>query len=542
MGTISLKLPNNIVKDFELGKPVVILGSNGAGKTRLSVKIEELNDQNFRNAYNSKSFLVQRISAQKSLSLSESTIIKGLESSEREAFAGNDNQGAYKLGYRFNGNPATSLLNDYDKMISLFFARNNSLVEEYHENCRKAQAQKQGLPKAEESLIEKAEKIWRYLLPDRQIDLSGNEVHVKFNEERYHGKEMSDGERVILYMIVQSLSVKSNSLIIIDEPELHIHKAILNKLWDKLEESRQDCVFMYITHDLDFAVSRNVDEVLWVKSFNGKETWEYEFLPLNDYSDLPESLLFEVIGTKKKIVFVEGTKDSFDYLIYQELLKDKDYHVIPCGGCSQVTAYVKAKNGYSKFNNVNVYGIVDRDFRTENEIDSLKNDGIFVLEVAEVENLFIVPELLSFMQKHLGCQEDVVNNVINLINQIYNGQKFKQIQEAFIIEVNHQLSILKIEENITSEKIKENINNKFSEENINSIYESKKFVYEGATEYKEILKLFNYKELSRAIDNKFGLQKGQYRQKIINLLKRSGTIETKQSIINSVKPYIPDLP
>lgn len=141
---------------------------------------------------------------------------------------------------------------------------------------------------------------------------------------------------------------------------------------------------MYITHDLDFAVSRNVDEILWVKSFDGHNAWDYEFLPLMDYSDLPEGLLFEIIGTQKKVVFVEGEKNSYDYLFYQEILKDENYHVIPCGGCSQVVNYVKVKNAYSKFSHINVYGIIDRDFRMENEINSLESDGIFTLEVAEV--------------------------------------------------------------------------------------------------------------------------------------------------------------
>ncbi|MBL4937474.1 DUF4435 domain-containing protein [Clostridium sp. YIM B02515] len=541
METINIKFPNGESKQFEKGKPIVVLGSNGAGKTRFSVKIEELNDNNYRNFYNSDNFLVHRLSAQKSLQLSDNIIIKGLDVSEKEAFIGDSSQYSVKLGSRFNNNPATSFLNDYDKMLSLFFARNNKQTEEYYEKCRKAQAENKPSPIADESMKEQAESIWKYLLPNRQIDLSGNEVHAQTNESRYHGKEMSDGERVILYMIVQCLSVKSNSLIIIDEPELHIHKAILNKLWDKLEELRQDCVFMYITHDLDFAVSRNVDEVLWVKSFNGLDKWEYEFLLINEYSDLPEGLIFEIIGTQKKVIFVEGTKDSLDYLIYQELYKDHDYHVIPCGGCSQVINYVKAKKGYSKFNHIEVYGIIDRDFRPQNEIDSLKDNGIYAIDVAEVENLFIVPELLDFMEAHLGCQGGTAENVKNLIIEIFKEQKPKQIQEAFVKEINHQLNIIKFDEKVTKEKIKENINNKFSIENINSIYESKCYLFDQAQDYKSIIKLFNFKELSKCADSKYGLQKGQYRQKIINLLKRSGNIETKKKIIDAVKTYIPSL-
>src|SRR5690625_4127097 len=304
--SIEVKFPKSETRQLKTGKPIVILGANGSGKTRLSVKIEELNDQGFSGRNDSRldeSLSVQRITAQKSLSLSEDIVIKGLDVAKQEATIGSNSPHSSKFGYRYQNNPVTSLLNDYDKILSLFFARNNKLIEQYHKDCDIAHSKNEELPIPIKSLIKKAEEIWNYLLPKRQLDLSGNQVNVLFNGGDYHGKEMSDGERVILYMIVQALSVESKSLLIIDEPELHIHKAITNKLWDKLEEVRHDCVFMYITHDLDFAVSRSINEIIWVKSYNGNEEWDYEFLPLSDYSDFPEALLFEMLGTQKKIIF-----------------------------------------------------------------------------------------------------------------------------------------------------------------------------------------------------------------------------------------------
>ncbi|WP_077324715.1 DUF4435 domain-containing protein [Virgibacillus siamensis] len=537
--SIGIKFPNDEIRQFEQGKPIVLLGANGAGKTRLSVKIEELNDPNFNNREVSETLLVQRITAQKSLSLSESIVIKGLDSAEKEATVGSDSPNSSKFGFRYGRNPATSLLNDYDKVLSLFFARNNKLVEQYHEQCRIAQSKNEAFPPPIKSLKEKAQEIWDYLLPNRQLDLSGNEVHVIFNSERYHGKEMSDGERVILYMIVQALSVKPNSMLIIDEPELHIHKAIIKKLWDKLEEERQDCVFMYITHDLDFAVSRSVNEVLWVKSYNGNEDWDYEFLPLTDYSELPEGLLFEMLGTQKKVIFVEGTKESLDYLLFQELYKDLNYHIIPCGGCSQVINYVKAKKGYSKLDYLEVYGIIDRDFRPDSQLESLRLDGIFALDVAEVENLFIVPEMLEYIKERLGKDEGVVEEIKDFVIRIYNGIKQKQLLAAFSSEMNHQLKTLNLDENIDSDGVKRKIENKFSKENIDSIFKEKEDLFLYINEYEDILKIFNFKELSDKISPKFGLQKGEYRKLIINLLKRSPNYQDKKKIIEAIRPYTP---
>lgn len=64
---------------------------------------------------------------------------------------------------------------------------------------------------------------------------------------------MSDGERVGLYLMAQSLCVPSDKTIIIDEPEIHLHRSIMNRLWEAIEAEREDCFFIYITHDTQFA-------------------------------------------------------------------------------------------------------------------------------------------------------------------------------------------------------------------------------------------------------------------------------------------------
>ena len=45
--SLKINFPDKTQHEFELGKPVVILGANGAGKTRFTVKLEEMNDTSF---------------------------------------------------------------------------------------------------------------------------------------------------------------------------------------------------------------------------------------------------------------------------------------------------------------------------------------------------------------------------------------------------------------------------------------------------------------------------------------------------------------
>lgn len=67
---------------------------------------------------------------------------------------------------------------------------------------------------------------------------------------------MSDGERVIFYLIGQCLAAPENGIIVIDEPELHLHKSIQIPLWSEIEKLRNDCLFVYLTHDVDFASAK----------------------------------------------------------------------------------------------------------------------------------------------------------------------------------------------------------------------------------------------------------------------------------------------
>lgn len=532
MDKISIIMPDNNIEEFEKGVPIVVLGANGAGKTRFSIKIEELNDPNYINNTKLKQS-VHRLSAQKSLNIDKSLVIKGLESSERIAHLGNDAPGAYKQGYRFGNDPVVKILDDYNSVLSLLFAKNNRVLEEQHFDDVEKEKNNEVLQKRAITLIEKASAIWDEIMPNRKLDLSGNEVHI-FRSIRYHGRDMSDGERVVLYMIAQILTVKNNSLIIIDEPELHIHKAILSKLWNMLEIERQDCVFMYITHDLDFAVTRNTDKALWIKNYDGLNNWDYEFVNINDFSNLPSTLLYELIGTQKRIIFVEGTKESLDYMLYHEIYGKKGFHVIPCGGCNQVIKYVKAKKAYDKFDSIIVIGIIDRDFRTEAEIQSLKNEGVYCLNVAEVENLFIVPEIIEYVGEYLGTEITKIEEAKKFIVDTYNEQVENQITKALHSELTYKLTgvIFKKSER-TPQQISVSINSQISEEVIEKILMNIEKKYTTLTELKRILEVFNYKSLSVRIGNYLGLSDKEYPNQVIKLVKKN------KDILKCFELYLP---
>lgn len=540
----SLKVifPDNSQHEFKLGKPVVILGANGAGKTRFTVKLEELNDYSFEDYYNkkyvNKNLKIHRLSAQKSLSINDKIALRDYNTAYNMRTFGYGSP-ANKLSSRFQSKPAVTLLNDYNDVLSLLFAKKSLEIEKERDEIRRLQESNQEIPKLQLTVVDRVKKIWEELLPQRKLDLSGNNVHTIYNEVKYHGQYMSDGERVILYMICQTLLLEPETLFIIDEPELHIHKAILNKLWTRLEQERQDCVFMYVTHDLNFAVSRNNPKVIWMKSYDGNDTWEYKILEDIEYDKLPEELLYEIIGTRQKILFVEGTHESLDYKIYSEIY-GSEYHIIPCESCVNVIKYVESKKSYQMLSDIKVYGIIDRDYRNDTELSSFESKGIYHLKVAEIENLFVVPELLKLYKEEFGLDDEKLNNAKNKIIEIYKENINGQIKNALIYDLKYKLSSIDITQNGGDiNNISQQISEDFALERINTLQEIKKNIFKEDLNINEILKIFNFKNIINVVESSFG-DKKTYIDRIFNKMRSSE--EFKNKVIEIMKKYVPELP
>ena len=246
------------------------------------------------------------------------------------------------------------------------------------------------------STIDDVIDIWDFLIEHRTLECdNAYALYIKYNDKKYPAFRMSDGEREIFYVVGRVLLAKESSLIIIDEPELHLHKAILNKLWDILETKRKDCMFIYLTHDVDFAATR-IAKKCWLKSYSGDihELWDIE--PIED-SEIPEALLYKLLGSRKQILFCEGKQGSLDRRIF-EILFPK-YTIIPLSSCKDVITYTrsfnKIKNIYAK-----AKGIIDRDFRTEEQLNKLESEHIYSYDVAEIENLFMIGLFIEGFAKY----------------------------------------------------------------------------------------------------------------------------------------------
>jgi len=531
------KLPNKSNSDESetcrtQNNSLIIIGANGSGKSQLGVWIEKKGMNN-----------THRVGAQRSLNFGEYIQLKSQEQAENLLQYGTDKKsGNHDNRWGWNGeeyNYSTGLLNDYEYALSALIAKKNNQQDIFIKECKEKESQKQQHNNVPETVIDKLKQIWQNVFPQRNIDFMDSKVTATLKKSdddtivSYKGNEMSDGERVGLYLIAQCLCIPDNKTIIIDEPEIHLHRSIMNRLWTEIENERKDCFFIYITHDTQFAVNHKFADKIWVKSFNGIH-WDWEKI---EESTLPEQLLLDIMGNRKKVLFVEGTADSYDTKLYSEIYKD--YYVVPCGGCSSVIAQTKAMKNTPQLHDLECFGIIDRDYRSDHEINTLKINNIYTLNVAEVENLFLVEELLEivntiFAKPDKNSIEEVKKHVIEdkFLNEIN-----RQILESTVSELKYQLSIVDIpkdDENFAKQKLI-NLQKDVDFDKIKAEQEKKFNDVLGSKDYKQVLSVFNLKGLAKSIGRYFEYQNKEYCNFVIRLLQG----EKAKDVINAITPYLP---
>ena len=274
--------------------------------------------------------------------------------------------------------------NTFSELITL-------LVKDYTNIVTRRSRKEKDLPL---TLWDRVEQIWNKIFPEISFHLEPDNrvVEVEKNGSKYSINGLSDGERCILFYIGNVLLAPEDSYIIVDEPETFLNAAIYNELWDLLISERLDCQFIFASHNMDFVQSRTNASYMWCKKFEAPYNLDYQIL--EESQEMPFSLLTEVSGTKKPILFCEGTKTSIDYQIYSKLFSEFCF-VKPVQGHKQVIQYTKAYNKLEKTYGNKAYGIIDYDWMDEARIESYKKKNIFVLPFNEIEMLLVDEEIVN---------------------------------------------------------------------------------------------------------------------------------------------------
>lgn len=368
--------------------------------------------------------------------------------------------------------------------------------------------------------------LWQEIFPDSKVLIeSGKLLFARSMDESdsYSALKLSAGEKAVMYYIGAITYAPKNATAIVDSPEMFLHPTITQSLWNRIELLRPDCRFIYTSHDLDFASSRTSASVVWVRSYDAAEsTWDYQILPPREA--ISDEIYMAIIGARKPVLFIEGDgKNSIDSKLYPLIFKD--YTVQSLGSCNKVIESTRTFNDLNAFHHMDSYGIVDRDRRDEKEVAYLRGKKVMVPEVAEVENILILEQVIRTVAKRRGKNprhvfESVRNSVLKQFSHDLHQQALLHTRHRVKRTVEYRIDARFANINM----LEQHMRHLMEEINPRQLYESfcrdfRRYVEEG--DYSSVLRVYNQKSMLPGC-NVAGLcglrNKEEYLATILNIL------------------------
>lgn len=369
---------------------IYFIGANGSGKTRLAVYIE-----------NKLGAKAHRIAAHRNLTLNP-TVDKISATQAKHALKQYTPSSAM-MGASY----ATVLFSNYNAIIQLLFANQSNIALQTHNNAHA----KNDAP-LQKTFFQRLNDIWNRIFPNKQLLITGDDIQVQnLNQTPYSASEMSDGERSVFYLLGQTFVADSGTVLIFDEPEQHLHRSIMSRLWDELETARPDCVFITISHDLEFLANRYGQKYI-LKAYDNQK-WDIQELTENNA--FSEELTTLILGSRQPILFIEGNEKSLDLPIYRACYPD--WTIIPRNSCEEVMYAVITLNHNKNLHHYQCAGIIDGDDYSDEEKKYFSGLNIYPLAVSEIENIFLLEDVLAEIAKtnhYQGVElEELVKGLIN---------------------------------------------------------------------------------------------------------------------------------
>ena len=338
--------------------------------------------------------------------------------------------------------PDASVSQNYERMV---WKRLNDLDRDAPEHVTIGQYRKESLGDLQQAM----RRLFfapELLLQDFGGIQGGSFRFAKGEVADFHYKNLSAGEKaafdVLLDVFVKRDEFRE-AIFCIDEPELHVATALQGPLIASiLELLREPSQLWVATHSigivreahrmlreqpggvvfLDFS-DRDFDGAVTMKpSTPNRVFWEnmYE-VALDDLASLV---------APKHVVICEGSRDknveAFDAGCYNRLFADEfpETLFISRGGSGEV---IRSKHLVAILNaiasGIDVQRLVDRDDMTDEERSKKIGQGIRVLRRRELEEYLYDPEVLRTFLRAVGCEELVVDSVMDARKSLIDGQR-----------------------------------------------------------------------------------------------------------------------
>lgn len=285
--------------------------------------------------------------------------------------------------------------------------------------------------------------IWEDVFPGNRIRIEKGKTLItnRSGKDSIGLRSLSRGEKAALYYVAATILAPESALILVDSPTLFLHPTVAAPLWDRIERLRTDCRFVYDTYDANFAAGQAKRTPLWIKDYNAADhSWDYQILA---DGEIPDDLFLEMMGSRRPILFTEGdTSHSIDMRLYSVVFPE--FTVKPLGSCDKVIESTRTMQSLKTMHRIESFGLVDRDRRSDAEVEYLRAKNILVPEVAEIENIFLSPGVITTMAEIRNRNpkkvlKTVRNEVIRKFEQMLESQALQHTRHRMKRDVERKI-------------------------------------------------------------------------------------------------------
>ena len=297
-----------------------------------------------------------------------------------------------------------------------------------------------------------------------KADQKGNITFpVAIGEAEHDINELSSGEKEILYGYLRlRSSARRDSIILLDEPELHLNPKLIQGLpqfYERYLVSELDNQLWLITHSdtlLREALTTPRATVLHMQEAKEGVTAENQLKRVEENKD-EEHAVMELVGDiagyrpEGKVVIFEGENAGFDVRMTSRLFPEyeRTMNFIAGGNRTGVERLHKCLEAQGGGGGIKIYSIVDRDKREA----ARKGGRRFSWNVYHIENYLLEATYIAEVLEGITVQDIKLRNAREVeeeLRKIAEGQAKKLVKESMNEYVNRVL-VTKITLNAESE-------------------------------------------------------------------------------------------
>ena len=224
--------------------------------------------------------------------------------------------------------------------------------------------------------------------------------------------DLSSGEREVFLILSSFLRYGvTDSIIILDEPELHLHPELSRILVKSIKTVMPNNQIWLASHNGEIIDEAGRDKVIYISKGNAGNT--SVVVHGSDETEAAKHLknMFGYsgyIGVSKHMVFLEGKYSSTDRKVFSSLFPDQSNTIkfIPANSSEDLPKINSAIMSIleSNIGDMQFYMIRDRDYLPDSVVNTLEikaKGRMHVLSRCHIENYLIIPELISKIQTEI---------------------------------------------------------------------------------------------------------------------------------------------